>query len=114
MIQGALAHYCAEALLNVPRVLASLQLLGNPMGFLTSLSAGLADLLGLPAAAILAGSPSQVTCRIWLPPLLPVCAKGRAGAMQYCRAGHAGADVLCVVRGGERMHGRSLFHQKVS
>jgi hypothetical protein len=60
MLQALLAHYAAEALLNAPRVLGSLQLLLNPTGLLSSVSAGLADLFGLPAAALMAGSPSQV------------------------------------------------------
>lgn len=59
-LQGALAHYTAEALLCAPGVLGSLELLLNPMGLLSSVSAGLADLLGLPLAALMAGSPAQV------------------------------------------------------
>ncbi len=60
VLQGALAHYTAEALLSAPGVLGSLELLLNPTGLLSSMSAGLADLLGLPLAALMAGSPAQV------------------------------------------------------
>ncbi len=57
---AAAAHACAEALLSAPRVLGSLDLLLNPTGLLASLGAGLRDLLGLPLAALQAGSPAQV------------------------------------------------------
>ncbi len=60
MLQALVAHYTAEALLSAPRVLGSLQLLLNPTGLFSSMSAGLADLFGLPVAALMAGSPSQV------------------------------------------------------
>ncbi|CAL8468704.1 g8244 [Coccomyxa elongata] len=58
-LQGLLAHYTAEALLSAPGLLGSLDLLLNPTGLLSSVSAGLADLLGLPLAALMAGSPAQ-------------------------------------------------------
>jgi hypothetical protein len=57
---GAAAHAAAEALLGAPRVLGSLDLLGNPAGLAASLGAGLRDLLGRPLAALQAGSPAQV------------------------------------------------------
>jgi hypothetical protein len=60
MLQAAAAHFTAEALMNVPRMLGSLQLLLNPTGLLTSVSAGLEDLLGLPFAALIEASPTQV------------------------------------------------------
>ncbi|BDA43314.1 probable vacuolar protein sorting-associated protein 13B [Coccomyxa sp. Obi] len=58
-LQGLLAHYTAEALLSAPGLLGSLDLLLNPTGLLSSVSAGFADLLGLPLAALMAGSPAQ-------------------------------------------------------
>ena len=60
MLQAAAAHLTAEALMNVPRMLGSLELLLNPTGLLTSVSAGLEDLLGLPFAALVEASPAQV------------------------------------------------------
>ena len=60
MLQATAAHFTAEALMNVPRMLGSLQLLLNPTGLLTSVSAGLEDLLGLPFAALIEASPTQV------------------------------------------------------
>lgn len=60
MAQAAAAHFTAEALMNVPRLLGSLELLLNPTGLLASLSAGLNDLLGLPLAALVDASPAQV------------------------------------------------------
>lgn len=60
MLQAAAAHLTAEALMNVPRMLGSLELLLNPAGLLTSVSAGLEDLLGLPFAALVEASPAQV------------------------------------------------------
>ena len=56
---AAAAHACAEALLSAPRVLGSLDLLLNPTGLVASLGAGLRDLMGLPLAALAAGSPAQ-------------------------------------------------------
>lgn len=47
-----MAHGVAEALLNAPQVLGSLSLLLNPTGLLRSLRAGVADLVGLPMAAL--------------------------------------------------------------
>lgn len=46
--------------MNIPRMLGSLELLLNPTGLLTSVSAGLEDLLGLPFAALTEASPAQV------------------------------------------------------
>ena len=63
MLQAAAAHFTAEALMNIPRMLGSLELLLNPTGLLTSVSAGLEDLLGLPFAALVNASPAQVLCR---------------------------------------------------
>lgn len=63
VLQAAAAHFTAEALMNVPRMLGSLELLMNPTGLLTSVSAGLEDLLGLPFAALVDASPAQVPCR---------------------------------------------------
>jgi len=60
MLQAAAAHFTAEALMNIPRMLGSLELLLNPTGLLTSVSAGLEDLLGLPFAALTEASPAQV------------------------------------------------------
>lgn len=65
-LQGLLAHYTAEALLSAPGLLGSLDLLLNPTGLLSSVSAGLADLLGLPATALMAGSPAQVSTSCFL------------------------------------------------
>jgi len=62
MLQAAAAHFTAEALMNIPRMLGSLELLLNPTGLLTSVSAGLEDLLGLPFAALTEASPAQVLC----------------------------------------------------
>ncbi len=63
MLQAAAAHFTAEALMNIPRMLGSLELLMNPTGLLTSVSAGLEDLLGLPFAALVDASPAQVLFR---------------------------------------------------
>ena len=60
MLQAAAAHFTAEAFMNIPRMLGSLELLLNPTGLLTSVSAGLEDLLGLPFAALVDASPAQV------------------------------------------------------
>jgi hypothetical protein len=60
MARGLAAHYTAEALLNAAGLLGSLDLLLNPTGLASSLSAGVRDLLGLPLAALQAGSASQV------------------------------------------------------
>ena len=60
MLQGLLAHYAAEALLNAPAVLGSLDLLLNPTGLMNSLAQGFEDLVSLPLAALEARSPSQV------------------------------------------------------
>lgn len=60
MLQGLLAHYAAEALLNAPAVLGSLELLLNPTGLLHSMGQGFEDLVGLPMAALETGSPAQV------------------------------------------------------
>ena len=65
MLQGLLAHYAAEALLNAPAVLGSLDLLLNPTGLMNSLARGFEDLVSLPLAALEARSPSQVSL---LPP----------------------------------------------
>ncbi|KAK9831064.1 hypothetical protein WJX74_001635 [Apatococcus lobatus] len=51
IISGLTAHVMAEALLNVPRILGSLELLGNPAGLVNSLSEGLQDFLSLSLAA---------------------------------------------------------------
>ena len=63
MLQAAAAHFTAEALMNAPRMLGSLELLLNPTGLLASVSAGLGDLLGLPLAALVDASPAQVLHR---------------------------------------------------
>ena len=47
-----MAHGVAEALLNAPQVLGSLSLLFNPTGLVRSVRAGVADLIGLPLAAL--------------------------------------------------------------
>ena len=60
MLQGLLAHYAAEALLNAPAALGSLDLLLNPTGLVHSVGQGFEDLVALPLAALEAGSPSQV------------------------------------------------------
>ena len=60
MLRGVAAHICAEALLAVPGVLGSLDLLLNPTGLVAGLTAGAGDLVGLPLAALRAGSPAQV------------------------------------------------------
>ena len=69
MLQAAAAHLTAEVLMNVPRMLGSLELLLNPTGLLTSVSAGLEDLLGLPFAALVEASPAQVHYRLGTPHL---------------------------------------------
>ena len=56
-VNGLMAHLMAEALLNVPRLLGSLELLGNPAGLVNSLAEGLQDFLSLSLAA---RSPSTV------------------------------------------------------
>ncbi|KAK9810692.1 hypothetical protein WJX73_010837 [Symbiochloris irregularis] len=59
MLRALAAHLAAEALLNAPRVLGSLELLFNPTGLLTSASQGLQDLFALPLAALEARSAAQ-------------------------------------------------------
>ena len=54
----------------MPRMLGSLELLLNPTGLLTSVSAGLEDLLGLPFAALIEASPAQV---LGNPPASTMC-----------------------------------------
>ena len=61
MLHGLLAHYMAEALLNAPQMIGSLELLLNPTGLLQSVGQGFADLIAMPLAAIEARSPSQVS-----------------------------------------------------
>ena len=61
MLHGLLAHYVAEALLNAPQMIGSLELLLNPTGLLQSVGQGFADLIAMPLAAIEARSPSQVS-----------------------------------------------------
>lgn len=56
-ISGLAAHVMAEGLLNAPRLLGSLELLGNPAGLVNSLAEGLQDFLSLSLAA---RSPSTV------------------------------------------------------
>ena len=70
MLQGLLAHYAAEALLNAPAVLGSLELLLNPTGLLHSVGQGFEDLVSLPMAALQAGSPAQVSLpfHLWIIP----------------------------------------------
>ena len=63
MLHGLLAHYVAEALLNAPQMIGSLELLLNPTGLLQSVGQGFADLIAMPLAAIEARSPSQVGTR---------------------------------------------------
>lgn len=83
MLQAAAAHFTAEALMNIPRMLGSLELLLNPTGLLTSVCAGLEDLLGLPFAALVDASPAQVPCK----------------ALPHCHAPHvlAVAGVRCLM-----------------
>lgn len=50
----------AEALLNAPAIVGSLDLLLNPTGFFHSIGQGFEDLVSLPLAALEARSPSQV------------------------------------------------------
>ncbi|KAK9829132.1 hypothetical protein WJX72_004063 [[Myrmecia] bisecta] len=59
LLHGLLAHYMAEALLNAPQMLGSLELLFNPTGLIQSVTQGFQDLVALPLAAIEARSPSQ-------------------------------------------------------
>ena len=56
LVRGLAAHLMAEALLNAPQMLGSLQLLFNPTGLVESLRAGMGDLIGLPLAALEARS----------------------------------------------------------
>lgn len=63
MVQALLAYMTAEALLNAPRLLGSLEVLFNPVGLMTSVSIGFQDMLALPLAAIEARSASQVRKR---------------------------------------------------
>jgi hypothetical protein len=72
MARGLAAHYTAEALLNAAGLLGSLDLLLNPTGLASSLSAGVRDLLGLPLAALQAGSASQVCLSSGRPTTPPV------------------------------------------
>ena len=72
MLQGLLAHYAAEVLLNAPAVLGSLDLLLNPTGLFHSVGLGFEDLVSLPLAALEARSPSQV-CIYQYMNLLPLC-----------------------------------------
>lgn len=60
ILQGLAAHYAAEALLNAPAILGSLDLLLNPTGLFQSIGQGFEDLVSLPLAALEAGSPTQV------------------------------------------------------
>ena len=67
-LHGLMAHFMAEALLNLPRLLGSLQLLGNPAGLVDSLTEGLQDFLAL---SLTARSPSTVSetptwCHVYL------------------------------------------------
>lgn len=64
MLQGMLAHYAAEALLNAPAVLGSLELFLNPTGLVHSVGQGVEDLISLPMAALQVGSPAQVRTRL--------------------------------------------------
>eukprot|EP00887_Chlorella_sp_A99_P008011 scaffold12.g8011.t1 len=59
LVRGLMAHSVAEAVLNAPQILGSLQLLFNPTGLVTSVRQGVADLIGLPFAALQARSASQ-------------------------------------------------------
>lgn len=59
MLRALAAHLAAEALLNAPRVLGSLELLFNPTGLVTSVSQGLQDLFALPLAALESRSAAQ-------------------------------------------------------
>lgn len=59
MVRALLAHLAAEAVLNAPRVLGSLELLFNPTGLVTSVAQGFQDLVALPLAALEARSASQ-------------------------------------------------------
>lgn len=60
VLQGLLAHYAAETLLNAPALLGSLDLLLNPTGLFHSVGQGFEDLVSFPLAALEARSPTQV------------------------------------------------------
>ncbi|CAK9101913.1 Vacuolar protein sorting-associated protein 13B (Cohen syndrome protein 1 homolog), partial [Durusdinium trenchii] len=47
-----MAHYVADAILGSPALLGSLEILGNPVGFVRSVGAGMYDLFSLPLGAI--------------------------------------------------------------
>lgn len=59
LLRGLAAHIMAEAMLNAPQVLGSLQLLLNPTGLVRSFQRGMADLIGLPLAGIQERSPTM-------------------------------------------------------
>ena len=59
ILRGLAAHGMAEALLNAPGMLGSLQLLFNPTGLVRSVRQGMSDLVNLPLAALQAGSPAD-------------------------------------------------------
>eukprot|EP00898_Chlorokybus_atmophyticus_P004731 jgi/Chlat1/5259/Chrsp33S05096 len=48
LLHGLLAHYVAEAILNAPGMLGSLELLFNPTGLVQSVGAGIRDLVSMP------------------------------------------------------------------
>ena len=99
-MQGMLAHYTAEALLSAPGLLGSLDLLLNPTGLLSSVSAGLADLLGLPLAALMAGSPAQVSASCFPPVLALTCSNNHMHVSDMSSLG-AVLHAMCVISMGK-------------
>ena len=48
LVKELLANYLADALLNSPALIGSLEIIGNPTGFIRAISSGMWDLVALP------------------------------------------------------------------
>lgn len=55
ILDGVVAHFLAEALLNAPLVIGSLQLFFNPTGLVRSIQRGVADMIDLPMQGLQRG-----------------------------------------------------------
>ena len=55
LVQELTANYMADALLNTPALISSLEILGNPGGFVRSVMHGVRDLLAMPLTEIQQG-----------------------------------------------------------
>ena len=86
LVRGLMAHGVAEALLNAPQILGSLQLLFNPTGLVQSVRQGVADLIGLPLAALQARSASQFLSGLGL---------GSMSLVRHISGTHAPAVLIC-------------------